>query len=617
MAQQQWEAGTTTLPEHQSGVSPKGRYYLNVVTSGLSSTHPLPDEGTVTIGRSDTNTIQVNDRSLSRQHAALHIGKDGALTVEDLGSSNGTTVRERLLEEKKPVKIAPGEVVDLGATMIIVQTRGQLARPRRLWAHDYFEARVEDECGRAEQGGKPFALVRVHCPGVEVVTQQVLFERLRPADVLGAYAPGELEAMLVDTSPEAALELIAALREAIGSRGSKVEIGLACFPRDGRNPDALFAKASAHLAPAGAHSESGRIVVADPAMHRLFKLVERVAVGSISVLILGETGAGKEVLAEKLHRLSPRVDKPFLGLSCAALTENLLESELFGHEKGAFTGASAAKPGLLESAEGGTVFLDELGEMPLSTQAKLLRVIETRQVLRVGGLKPRAIDVRFVAATNRDLEAEVARGAFRRDLYFRLNGISIVIPPLRERPTEIAALATLFLERAITQNGRRPGPRLAPESMALLQSYAWPGNIRELKNVMERAVLLCVGSKILPEHLPLEKIRASIASVDESMVKAPRSPRVAGLPTDPPTAAPPPAPPSYLSPGPGPGPGPAGNAPVREELEALERRRILDALATCAGNQTKAAKMLGMSRRTLLHRLDAYGVARPRKGSSP
>src|SRR5262249_19305076 len=165
------------------------------------------------------------------------------------------------------------------------------------------------------------------------------------------------------------------------------------------------------------------------------------------------------------------------------------------------------------------------------TQAKLLRVIETRQVLRVGGLKPRPIDVRFVAATNRDLEAEVARGAFRRDLYFRLNGISIVVPPLRERPAEISALAQLFLDRASGQTGRRPAPRLAPESMAPLQSYAWPGNIRELKNVIERAVLLCGGSRILPEHLPLEKIRASMASVDDSIVKGVRRPR-------PPQAAP-------------------------------------------------------------------------------
>jgi len=586
MARHLWEGGTTTLPEDRSVSPPKGgRYYLNVVTKGLSATHPLPDEGEVTIGRADTNTIQIHDRSLSRQHAVLRIAKDGGMTIEDLGSSNGTTVRERAVEHGKPVAIVPGEVVDLGSTMVIVQTRSQLARPRRLWAHDTFEARIEDECARAEQGGKPFALLRLHCLGPPMggdaqIAQQVLFERLRPADVVGIYAPGELEALLVDTDAEAAVEIAAKVRTIAAAGGAKIELAVACWPRDGRNPDALFSHAQSSLSPASPRSESGQVVIVDPAMQRLYKLLERVAAGTISVLILGETGAGKEVLAERLHRLSPRATKPFLGLSCAALTESLLESELFGHEKGAFTGAIAAKPGLLESAEGGTIFLDEVGEMPLSTQAKLLRVIETRQVLRVGGLKPRAIDVRFVAATNRDLEAEVASSGFRRDLYFRLNGISIVIPPLRERQAEIVALAQLFLERAAAQSGRKPIPRLAPESLALLQSYAWPGNIRELKNVIERALLLCLGARILPEHLPLEKIRASIASVED--VQRPM---------------------------------PLQAAPVRAELEALERRRILDALTACAGNQTKAAKMLGMSRRTFLHRLDTYGVARPRKGT--
>jgi DNA-binding NtrC family response regulator len=223
-------------------------------------------------------------------------------------------------------------------------------------------------------------------------------------------------------------------------------------------------------------------------------------------------------------------------------------------------------------------------------------VIETRQLLRVGGLKPRPIDVRFLAATNRDLEADVARGTFRRDLFFRLNGITLTIPPLRQRPSEIEALARMFLERAAQQLGRTP-PSISGEAYDALARYSWPGNIRELKNVMERAALLCAGSRILPEHLPMEKMRAVFAPLEP----------------------PPPAPAAPAA------PAPAADVPVtsiteehqptvRAEIEALERRRILDALAQCAGNQTKAAKMLGMSRRTLLHRLDSYGVARPRKG---
>src|SRR6185503_6105666 len=197
---------------------------------------------------------------------------------------------------------------------------------------------------------------------------------------------------------------------------------------------------------ARARGETGSPVAErdDEGMPQLHRLVERIARGTINVLILGETGAGKEVLAERVQRLSPRARWPFLRLNCAALSETLLESELFGHERGAFTGAVTAKPGLLETAEGGTVFLDEAGELPMSIQVKLLRVIEERQVLRVGGLKPRPIDVRFIAATNRDLEVEVARGAFRQDLFFRLNGVTLVVPPLRDRVSEIEALARLF-----------------------------------------------------------------------------------------------------------------------------------------------------------------------------
>ena len=189
-----------------------------------------------------------------------------------------------------------------------------------------------------------------------------------------------------------------------------------------------------------------------------------VPAATINVLVLGETGTGKDVMAKTLHRLSPRVDKPFVCLNCAGLTETLIESELFGHERGAFTGAVGQKEGLLESADGGTVLLDEVGEMPISVQAKLLRVLETREVTRVGSVKPRAINVRFVSATNRDLEQEVLRGTFRRDLFFRLNGISLSLPPLRERVTEIASLAEQFVETWCNENGREQ-PSLGVEVM--------------------------------------------------------------------------------------------------------------------------------------------------------
>jgi two-component system response regulator AtoC len=307
------------------------------------------------------------------------------------------------------------------------------------------------------------------------------------------------------------------------------------------------------------------------AMRELHALVRRVAPGTISVLITGETGVGKEVLAQAVHCASRRASRPFLQLNCAALTETLLESELFGHERGSFTGATAAKQGLLETADGGTVFLDEIGELPMSTQVKLLRVLEERVVLPVGGLRPRPIDVRFIAATNRDLEAEIARGAFREDLYFRLNGVSLAIPPLRERVDEIAELAGAFIATAWCMLGRDDAPPvLSGAALALLESYAWPGNIRELRNFVERAVLLCAAGAIGPEHLPTDRIRAHAnrRSLQET---------------------------------------------VKREVELVEKQQILAALDYCAGNQTHAAKLLGISRATLVNRLNAYAIKRPRK----
>jgi transcriptional regulator with GAF, ATPase, and Fis domain len=333
--------------------------------------------------------------------------------------------------------------------------------------------------------------------------------------------------------------------------------------------------------------ESGmraRVVVIDPAMSALHRMVERVAVGEISVLLLGETGVGKEVFAERVHQLSPRARGPFVRLNCAALTESLLESELFGHEKGAFTGAVSARVGLLESAAGGTVFLDEVGELPASVQVRLLRVLEERKVLPVGARQPRPIDVRVVSATHRDLESEITAGRFRMDLWFRLNGVSLVVPPLRERVTEIDALATLFLGEACARSRIVTAPRFSPEALAALKRWRWPGNLRELRNVTERAALLATDGVITEEHLP-DAMRAATVST-ATVATAP-----------PPAMATPSAEPQSM----------------REKLEAMERQRMMEALTECGGNQTRAAAQLGMPRRTFVFKLARYGIARPRK----
>jgi two-component system response regulator AtoC len=295
------------------------------------------------------------------------------------------------------------------------------------------------------------------------------------------------------------------------------------------------------------------------AIARAQRLLERVAPGDIAVLLTGETGVGKEVFAERLHAKSKRAAKPLLRLNCGGFTETLLDSELFGHEKGSFTGADKAKPGLLENADGGSVFLDEIGELPLGLQARLLRVLQDKKVQRIGALEPRAIDVRFISATNRDLSAEVTAGRFRQDLYYRLNGVTIWIPPLRERSGEIATFAKQFLAEA------NPALRLSRAALTRLEQHGWPGNIRELRNVIERAALIAHGDEIAEDDLQLATIDA-----------------------------------------------PSSSGSLHADVDALEKKRILEALDACGGNQTRAAQKLGISRGTLVSRLKQYGITRPR-----
>jgi len=464
---------------------------LAVFAAGGVARYPLPPAGRVSLGRSEENDIRIEDSSVSRRHAIIHLGSQ--LRIEDLGSANGTRIRRdsqfnetaKLVDMRvrrgETVEFSPGEAINVGSTLIVV-------------------------CRRAAE-------------------------------------------------------------EAAAGNGKPA------------------------------------VVVRDPAMQRLYALAERVAESPLSVLLLGETGAGKEVLAERIHLASPRASGPFLRLNCAALSESLLESELFGHEKGSFTSAVRSKQGLLETADKGTVFLDEVGELPPGIQVKLLRVLEDRKVMRVGGLAPKPVDVRFLSATNRDLAAEVQRQTFRQDLFFRLNGISLCIPPLRERVTEIEPLARAFIARAAASLGRRP-PTLARETVAALEAQRWPGNVRELRNVIERAVVLCNDDTLYPEHLLLE---AGLPAARPAGAAAAAPASNGAPPPSSPAQALPPTPASES------GAGQDASGDLRSEINSLERRRILDALQQCAGNQTQAAVLLGIPRRTFVAKLTAYGIPRPRK----
>jgi DNA-binding NtrC family response regulator len=428
---------------------------LTAFWDGGSLSRPLPPSGTLTIGRSSGCDVRIDHASVSRKHAVLHLG--AAPKIEDAGSANGTRVGGRTLASGMPTAIAPGEVVEVGTVVLVIQG-GDAAAAARATA------------GRA------------------------------PAPKVGV----------------------------------KVQ-----------------SSASVTIAPPGARAN-------ETPMQRLERLVRLVAAGNIHVLITGETGVGKEIVADRIHRASRRAGKPFVRVEAAALAENLLELELFG---------AGDKRGLFEQADGGTVLLDEVAELPAGTQAKLLRVLERGEVIRVGDVAPRKVDVRFIAATNRDLRVLVAQGIFREDLYFRLNGITIEVPALRERREQIADIAKELLARAAAQQGK-PGLALTPDGIARLESYDWPGNVRELKNAIERAVLLSAGSTVDPMTLP-----AGDLANDE-----------------------------------------ASGARLRNDLAAFERQRIIEALDKCAGNQTKAAQLLGISRRTLVSRLGEYNLPRPRGG---
>jgi len=316
----------------------------------------------------------------------------------------------------------------------------------------------------------------------------------------------------------------------------------------------------------------GDIIGKSPEMLDIFNLISRVAPSKASVLILGESGTGKELIAKAIHQWSPRVDRPFVTINCTAIPENLLESEMFGHVKGSFTGAVANKPGLVEAAHTGTLFLDEVGEIPPSIQAKLLRFLQDKEFRRVGSNEDRKVDVRVIAATNKKLEKEIENGNFREDLYYRLNVIRIRLPPLREREEDIPILIAHFLKKFTAEQGKEIH-KVSSLAMRVLSKYSYPGNVRELENIIERCVTLEQSDQLTAENLP-----PKIAESTESTGGAPD----AGIPPD--------------------------GIDLNREMENMERKLILRALEITGGNRSRAARLLGISFRSLRYRLVKLGM---------
>ncbi len=302
----------------------------------------------------------------------------------------------------------------------------------------------------------------------------------------------------------------------------------------------------------------GGIITTNPAMEEVLRVIERVAPTDSSVLILGESGTGKELVARRLHERSPRAAQAFVPIHCGALPRDVLESELFGHEKGAFTGAVNTKPGLMELADGGTLFLDEIGEMEPDSQVKLLRVLESQSFFRVGATRRRTLDMRLVAATNRDLGEAIKTNQFRQDLYYRINTITVSLPPLRERREDIRPLVRHFLE----QNAVYGRKSLSAAALEALERYDWPGNVRELQHAIQRAVILCTGDEIRPEDLPVDVRR-----------------------------------------------GQAATAPASGSLEEMERQHIITTLRQVGGHRAKAAALLRIDPKTLYRKILAYRIS--------
>ena len=549
----------------QTEVAPGTRLHATINYDGTVATRLLPVAGDLVIGRAADCDLVVPHASVSRRHATLMLSP---LAVVDAGSRNGTRAHGQEISREVPMPIAIGDAIQIGEATIVIQAVPLSTDGRPLVSErDAGVSPVTAECVRSARTGSPFAVVQLAIEGSKA--RQVvglLRDLLRASDVVVEQNAREVQVVLVETGGSHVEIAVSRIAQVLQESEISARIGLARYPDDGVLAEQLVAHA---------YEQVSRDDDAPPlVMDGVRTLVRQIASGELSVLILGETGVGKELYAEMIHRLSPRAMKPFVKLNCSALVESLIESELFGHERGAFTGAMSAHQGLLESGDGGTVFLDEIGELPLGIQAKLLRVLEERVVRRIGATTGRKIDVRFVFATNRDLAAEVEAGKFRRDLYYRINGISISIPPLRERPREILPLARAFAADARRGNA----PIFGAEVAAALQHHSWPGNIRELRNTIERALLLSSGGAIRPSHLALESPRDSSSSFETAR------PTRASRPT----------------------------MPLASTIADVERERIVAALEECAGNQSRAAKQLGISRTTLQARIDAYGLPRPR-----
>ncbi|MFO8074073.1 MAG: sigma-54 dependent transcriptional regulator [Polyangia bacterium] len=578
---------------------------LFVLGRRSSRTVPFPPEGALYAGLDDDDLLLISPQRPERTLASFVLREDG-VRFEPCRSPAASGA----VADLEPRLLRSGDSAELAGAHVVA--RGSFARGGRREVLDAaaLRSRLSEEVERSLRYRRPLALLLLApLQRFSRAAREIVAGVVRAVDVIGETDAGELVVLFPETGGEAveipARRLLAALEKAAAAAGA----GIALCPADAIEADDLLggARRAAHLAGRGdlrwfsaaiERIEIGedRLICADPTMKRTLELVRDLAASDIPVMITGDTGVGKELVASALHEWSPRSSRTMTAVNCAAVAESLLESELFGHEKGAFTGADATRPGLFEACAGGTLLLDEICESSLRVQAGLLRTLETKRVRRVGGVKEKKVDVRVLAATNRDIEAEVEAGRFRRDLYYRLCAARVTVPPLARRPLDVPPLLRHFL----TSEGSERPILISDGAMQRLLLHDWPGNARELKNLAGLLLATTGGTRrIEAEDLPRDIGARAAPWLRRESARTDRGRDAASAPA-----------PEQTSPEGGPPPF----RDLAEEIRELERSRIEQALRATGGTRNRAAELIGMPLRTFVSKLKQYGLSHIQSG---
>jgi DNA-binding NtrC family response regulator len=586
----------------------QGRVSLLIYSSHGARVVPLEEGGTLVVGRLPPADVIVRDQNLSRQHARVVL-RQGWIWVEDLDSTNGTWVNGKRIDV--PTPLTKNDELAFGSVTASVQDLNPADRQCFAWGgHDDFQVTLTSEVSRARNFSRAIALLMVRPDRRQPKPLNRWFSllraRLRPFDRAALYSVDTVEIAL----PELTVAQAEELARSMVAQEPVLRCGVGVFPRHASSPDELLevtrvslqrATSDQPVCSAAERSASGHQgatptvseapVVRSPALKAVYSMAERVASSSIPVLVLGETGTGKEHLARAIHERGKRAAKPMICVNCGAIPSQLVESTLFGHERGAFTGAAQQAKGVFESAHGGTVMLDEIGELSAVAQAALLRVLESKCFTRVGSTTEVKVDVRVVAATHRSLEEMVEKGEFRADLLYRLNGMKLTVPPLRERPQDLEPLCDHFVRYANAANDCYV-QRIAPEVMDLFYRYPWPGNVRELRNAIERAVVIALDEVITVEDLP-EWVRDYRTRKGESpLATTPLMTAVQG-------------PDSFRA------------IDLREELHRYEVSLVGNALEHTEWDRGEAARLLNLPIRTLRRKIQLLGLDPGSAGGQP